>query len=897
MKIHLLRLFFCLFLAVLNLPSLNAQSISELNRQVDSLIYNTSDNSKALTLAQTVLKRAEQELSKTDTNYANALDNLATIYFQTEQFSQVEPLLLRSLAIRKNQLTEKPIAYATLVEKFASFYHDVGRLRESEEFYIKLLPLAEIAWGRQSYSYLKILNDLGLLYAETNRLKHALGLLSQIPSILIAVYGEKNIVYGQFLNSFAYVCQTMRLYPKSDSLYRDALTILVNDPDKKSGSYASAMSGLAMTLYLQKEYAQAITFYQKALTVTEEQLGRQHSSYARNLNNLGNAYRKAGRLLQAGECYNEMLTIYRNIYGENHPNYVRGLSNQARLFDQIGNFPRADSLYQVVYVGESSFSRQFNQSMTEQENTSAQERFTIFVNHLNSFYYRHVNQFPRASDLLANNALYQKGNQLLNLVKLRQRIANSQDTTLSNLFERWIGQKRRLMQIRQRPLRANTGNLTTEEETANQLEKELTQRSQAFKLANEQNTIRWQDVQKRLKPGEAAVEFIHFPYYNGIDETDTMRYMALVLRPGDMHPKLISLFNESSLDSLLHWAGSSAERISQLYAPISGRGKKLYNLVWQPLAPLLATSRVVYVSPSGLLNRVSLGAIPTPTGQFLADRYDIRQRMSLRELVTPTTDTRLSKNSRAIVYGGIQYEADSLALRQSIPLKTNQTVAYRRSLDSTRGGSWGTLLATLTEAKTIDQLLRTNAIRSELRTGWQANEESVKALENGQSPAVIHLATHGFFYPEPLPSDKNTFKSSENPLLRSGLVLAGANRVWRGGKPIDGLEDGILTAYEVANLNLSNTRLVTLSACETGLGDIRGAEGVYGLQRAFRLAGVPTMLVSLWRVPDRETAQMMQLFYANYGRGIPIETAFREAQKVMRRLYSPYYWGAFILVR
>ena len=135
---------------------------------------------------------------------------------------------------------------------------------------------------------------------------------------------------------------------------------------------------------------------------------------------------------------------------------------------------------------------------------------------------------------------------------------------------------------------------------------------------------------------------------------------------------------------------------------------------------------------------------------------------------------------------------------------------------------------------------------------------------DGKSPEIIHIATHGFFFPgEKTGSDnqdketfrggipdKPAFTESENPLFRSGLLLAGAGRAWSNLQTIHGVEDGTLTAYEVSNLNLNNTRLVVLSACETGLGDIHGSEGVYGLQRAFKMAGVHYMIISLWKVPD-----------------------------------------------
>ncbi|MFZ1856983.1 MAG: CHAT domain-containing protein, partial [Chitinophagaceae bacterium] len=174
---------------------------------------------------------------------------------------------------------------------------------------------------------------------------------------------------------------------------------------------------------------------------------------------------------------------------------------------------------------------------------------------------------------------------------------------------------------------------------------------------------------------------------------------------------------------------------------------------------------------------------------------------------------------------------------------------------------------------------------------------------NGNSPQILHIATHGFFLPEPDKkreennfSNENTYTLADDPLLRSGLILAGGNYAWSGKTPIDGVEDGIATAYEISQLNLSNTELVVLSACETALGDVKGSEGVFGLQRAFKMAGVKKMIVSLWQVPDKETAELMTTFYNYWMKGKTINDAFTQAQADMRKKYAPFYWAAFVLV-
>ena len=215
------------------------------------------------------------------------------------------------------------------------------------------------------------------------------------------------------------------------------------------------------------------------------------------------------------------------------------------------------------------------------------------------------------------------------------------------------------------------------------------------------------------------------------------------------------------------------------------------------------------------------------------------------------------------------------------------------------------LSGTEKEVAAISKLAHNYNFNVTLTEGLKATEESFKSLTGKNSPAVLHIATHGFFFPDPKNNKKDdkmrgptVFKLSDNPLIRSGLAMAGANNAWKG-KGVTGVEDGILTSYEVSGMYLPNTKLAILSACETGLGDIQGSEGVYGLQRAFKTAGVENLVMSLWKVPDQESSEFMQEFYKNIFAKQTISTAFYNAQKIMKNKYrnDPYKWAAWIFVR
>jgi CHAT domain-containing protein len=205
--------------------------------------------------------------------------------------------------------------------------------------------------------------------------------------------------------------------------------------------------------------------------------------------------------------------------------------------------------------------------------------------------------------------------------------------------------------------------------------------------------------------------------------------------------------------------------------------------------------------------------------------------------------------------------------------------------------------------------MQTSGIHTSLKKGYFATEESFKNIgaNNNPSQRILHIATHGYFFDDPKSTTKTigfdnqkepVFKISEHPMLRSGLIMAGGNAAWQGKQTLEGREDGILTAYEISQMNLSNTELVVLSACETGLGEIQGNEGVYGLQRAFKIAGAKYLIMSLWQVPDKQTSLLMTTFYKKWMENkMTIPEAFHAAQKELRDIgLDPYQWAGFVLV-
>lgn len=312
----------------------------------------------------------------------------------------------------------------------------------------------------------------------------------------------------------------------------------------------------------------------------------------------------------------------------------------------------------------------------------------------------------------------------------------------------------------------------------------------------------------------------------------------------------------------------------------------------KPLHPHLGHAKQLLVSPDGALNLLPFAALLDETGEYLAQRVDITYLTSGRDLLQFVAES--PSHSRAVVVADPDYGQS-----ETMVAHADTAVEVSRSVDLDRGGlSFTPLPGTAAEADTLKSLLKVN--NENLLTQVQATEARLKQLHG---PQILHIATHGFFLrdqagPSPalrtsgLSQDQTPLPLRENPLLRSGLALAGANARRSGDH-----DDGILTAAEVAQMDLHGTQLVVLSACETGLGDVENGEGVYGLRRALELAGAQTQVASLWKVADDATKDLMVDYYQRLLAGEGRSAALQEAQRTMLKSKTrshPYYWAAFV---
>lgn len=897
-----MKILFCLA-SLLGTAGLCAQSESaRFEPIIDSLIQYSralTEESKfdqALEINRKAAAMALEKCGRESAAYGTACDNQGKVLLYQGQVAEAEIWYLEAASIRKKVLGSSHPDYAITLQNLAVLYTGTRDFDKAEPLFLEAKDIWEKALGKENEFSGWNAESLGSMYHGMNQLEKAEACYSEAARLRAKALGKQHPYYAGILRSQAVLCTQLGQYKKAEALYLEALGIQEKALGKFNNEYAYTLEGLAVLYddYL-KDLKKAETYFLEVKAIREQILGKNHPDYGWSLGNLGNFYWYHGQYREAEPLFLEAHDLWERTLGQNHPSYAWSLHKLWALYWSMGQDSMAARYGREMAEIERKQLFLAAHYLSTEELSDYISKFQDGLDEGFSFARQHGDPDGTCFDQI----LFYKGF-LLNALSQFQTLALS-DSLSASKFES-LKACERLLAIEYSKLPAAQSGVAALEEKANHLEKDLTKSIAGFGEALQQVT--WQELQAQLQPGEAVIEFVHYKYVNP-RPTDSVLYAAMVLRPGGQAPSFIPLFEEKQFNALLQTKGTpKPEYIQSLYS--GAGGKALYQLIWKPLEEALGGVQTIYFSPSGLMHRLNLGAIPISTPDArVADRFRLVELGSARQLVVSHP---VSPGGGApLLYGGIRYDLDSTAVAGlDNPVHTSRGTDFS-ALDTTlRGGQWNYLKWTDVEISATATLMQEAGMTPVLRKGSAATEASFKALGNDSaSPRILHLATHGYFFPDPGAGTRNSgeavsiFKTSEHPMIRSGLIMSGGNYAWQHGHPFrPGMEDGILTAFEISQTNLQHTELVVLSACETGLGDIQGNEGVYGLQRAFKIAGARYLIMSLWQVPDFQTQELMTTFYAYWLEDkMSIPDAFRSAQKDMQLKYKdPFLWAGFVLV-
>ena len=865
---------------------------------------------KSLLYQEQSLKSYIKSQGENHPNVAISIGNLAQLYSDMGQFEKALPLTEQALKIRKMAFGDEHPDVAVSLNNLAHLYLELGQNSKALSLNEEALLIRKQVFGDNHPNVAISLNNLAQLYFELGQYEKALSFQEQAFKILNNYLGIDHPDVAMSLNNLAQLYLELDQKEKALSMNEKALAIRKKVLGENHPDVAMSLNNISY-LYLEMgHYEKALPFSELALKNYQESLGREHPNVAKSLSNLANIYSKMGDYEKAFTLNEQALKIRKKVLGNDHPDVARSFNNLALLYSEKGQFKKALSLFEQSFSIENKQLTINLPSLTEEQKVNLLKLNTSFY----EMYDALVLDFPQyksnSTKTSINNSLLLGNVTMRSNELMRNNILNSNDTALIENFENWLGLKRQYVNAQSFSLEEikNKGiDLKALEDSIEFKERSLSLRSQLFQTEQEKLQLNYEMLKSRLAEDEAFLMFHSFHYFTGKTWTDSVLYAAYVVRSDQKEPKFIKLFEQAQLDSLM-LAEDVSSMMSNLYKPSDSA---LYNLVWRPIAGYLGDAKKVYIIPSGQLHKLAFAAIGDGSGHVLSDRYEIHQMLSAQDFVFPSSSNVFnnedkSTNVSIALFGGINYD----------PLKetaSGQDSVYYNPLsllskDMERRSSFGYLPATKKEVENIRQQFKQNNKTTLSYSSSEATEATLRSLEGDRAPKILHIATHGYFAPDPkddrnknqlrILGQKNRYTASDNPLLRSGLMMSGSNASWRGAATLAAELDGMLTAQEVSNLNLLNTQLVVLSACETGLGDIKGREGVFGLQRAFRLAGVKYLLHSLWRIPDEETSEYMQLFYTELLNQNDIKKAYKSTQSSMRQKYpnSPMKWAGMVLV-
>ena len=432
---------------------------------------------------------------------------------------------------------------------------------------------------------------------------------------------------------------------------------------------------------------------------------------------------------------------------------------------------------------------------------------------------------------------------------------------------------------------ANADSILSVSRKISRLENLLMNRCKGYRDGTDFIDVDYNAVKQALEQNEMLIDFTDY-----ISQSQGRKYAAYIINKVQEYPLLKALFAERQIDSL------GIVRPDMYYS--EDYSEDVLKLLWQPLKNHIPKGSTIYYIPSQVLFQVSLESLPLADGTLLGNHYNFVRLSSARELVKMKSKSNSNKANTAVLYGGLQYDLETTAMaEESKKYDLSNLLALRGEI--ARGDSvFHDLQGTKEEILKIEDLLKRNKWQVSSYMGKNGTEESFLNM-HGKSPKLLHLATHGFYYTPNKAKNVDYLKGYTDAMSLSGLVLSGGNAAWLGKQLPKGVLGGILTANDIARLDLSNTDMVVLSACQTGQ-EKATSEGLYGLQRAFKKAGVGTIVMSLWNVSDKTTSEFMTTFYerlADKKNAWNKRKAFEEAKVIIRQRYpEPFHWAAFVML-
>jgi CHAT domain-containing protein/tetratricopeptide (TPR) repeat protein len=830
-----------------------------------SALRDAGEYEKALPLFNKVIETRQAISGPDDRDLAATLHDLAVCFYYKGDYPQVEPLSSRALAIQEKTLGKEHPEVASSLNLLANLCFNKGDFAKAEQLSKRALSIKERSVGLE------------------------------------------NATLAPYLNNLARVYDRRGDYAKAEPLNRRALAIRENSLGPEHPLIAQSLNNLANLIFNKGDDVEAERLHLRALAMREKLLGPDHPNVAESLGNLANIYRKRRDYAQAEPLYRRALAIQEKV-GPQRPHVARLLNSLAQFYAVKGDIRQA-----IQFQSRSNAVTEYNLSLnlgggSERQKLAFLALFSKQTDFTLSLHSQAAPDDPQALDLAFTTLLRRKSRGLdamADTIATLRRHATPQD---KDLFDRLADARSRLASIKLKPPEdidpeSDPEQLKPLEDEVEKLEVELSARSAGFRAQTKPVTLA--TVQAALPVGSALVEFVVFtPQEIRSMRSLTPRYLAYLLTPQGP-PSWVDLGEAAPIDQIVEaWRQTlRGNRID-----VKRLARELDEKIMHPIRSSIRSEvDHLLIAPDGSLNLIPFAALVDEENRYLIERFTISFLTSGRDLLR-LQDSPPSQDAPLVVADPLFGKAAPIiahAYQRSANLSSERKAGKQIETGQTgQTGQTGHIVfrplpGTKAEALAIKAILPD----ASLLLQQQATEA---ALKRARAPRILHIATHGFFLgdqqAQPAEASRGDeaisdmslgkrFGSAGEPLLRSGLALSGANQSQNED------DDGVLTALEMAGLDLWGTRLVVLSACDTGLGEVKNGEGVQGLRRALVLAGSESQVMSLWPVTDEGAKDLMIDYYKALQRGEGRSEGLRQVQ--LRMLHSkerrhPFYWAAFI---
>jgi CHAT domain-containing protein/tetratricopeptide (TPR) repeat protein len=930
---------------LLSIREKNGPALAEMGN-LAVLLREQGKNDQAENLYKMIIAQSEKTVKSSPGSHATVLNNYGFFLKSTGRLSDAVPFYLDAVGILA-EIEDERALYLTVLANLASVFEELGDDKAVKDNYDRLSSLFQqwpgiapevkalilnnqAQWERHQGNfqsakrkfqesmeivksvdgvkhprYATAMSNLGTLYMDIGDETNAEQNFQQALNLRRVALGNDSPELAQSLNNLGELARRQGNIPKALLLLQEALEVKQRAYKGPHPSVATSMNNLGYINVLAQRWDDAKKLFQDTLIMLDKTVGRHHPDYSQTLQNLGDLHKRRGEYEVAEGFFKQSRSALLEKYGSGH-NYVIATINLAELYAATERADEAlSTMNEVATLDQGTVSRVFSFTSERQWMTFLRDIKTREHVYLSLIMWKFLGDAKVIHEAF-KLVLKRKAITAEVLTGLRDGILGGHHANLRTKLEELTALRRMIASATLAGSNAGRQNehsqsLKTLESQREKLEAQLSSGIPEIELVKRLEEATPEAISQKLSPGSVLVEFLRLRVRafeaivtRGDPTWKPDRYIAFVISSGRPNAlQLLDFGDAEAIDNLVseyrYLVSVPPGRRSYSLEVIS---KRLRIKVFDPLLSHLNGSRTLILCTDGELNTLPFEALALEDGRFVIEEYQISYLACGREALRfglPST----GKASESIVVADPAYNLTAAKTEYS-------GHATRTSRDIDRGMRFGPLRHTRGEGEKVAELLGVKP--------WLGEDALEGRIKQARSPQVLHLATHGFVLPDqtvkppgnPIMSieeQRLTGVGMENPLLRSGLALAGVNIWMRGGSTPVEAEDGLLTAEDVTGMNLLDTELVTLSACETGLGKVHIGEGIFGFRRAFMLAGARRLIMSLWKVPDLQTKELMIDFYKRLLAGDRPADALRDAKLAMKGIQpDPYYWAAFVFL-